>query len=138
MERSINLCYPVEFGTKSSSAGDGAATVYATLQPPVGQLYLVDYAAMWHDDNGGNRVMYWYIYDGSTRTALWATPTAIANGLYYPLYRSDAGCPNGGHPFLLSYSHYLQAACVAAAAGKKAYMQYVVRVIHGVEPWTNS
>lgn len=138
MERSLNVVFPVKNGTESSAAGDGAATVYASLQPPVGQLYIVDFASMWHDDNGAARAMYWYWYDGSTRTAMWATPAAIANGLYYALYRHDAGAPSGGLPYVCSYSSFLQAACVAAGAGKKAYLQYRVRVVHGVEPWTDS
>jgi hypothetical protein len=43
----------------------------------------------------------------------------------------------GGKPLVCSYASYLQAGIAAATVGKKVAINYVVRKVCGVEPWTN-
>lgn len=138
MERAIDLVLPLKNGQVESAAGDGAATVYASLRPPLGEVWLVDWAMLLHD-NAAAKVCAWYWYDGSTRTTLFMAGS-IASTVYVQvsgIMTTVLGCfPT--MPIQVNYASYLQAGCVAAEAGKKVYINYMVRRICGVEPWTNS
>lgn len=127
-------------GQNASAAGDGAATVYASLQPNEGELWIVQLAVMMHDDDAASRIMAWYWYDGSTRTALFSTVDAIAQATYVPLCGTRqfaaaniSGLSSCGSPIVCDHNNYLQAGCVAPAAPHKAYLNYVVRKIRLAE-----
>jgi len=139
MERDNSLVLPLENGQKESAAGDGAATVYASLAPAVGQIYIVDWACMIHD-NVAVKAVAWYWYNGVTRTSMFAV-AGVASTTYTQLYGQVAGglgIQSGGHPLICNPTSYLQAGCVAAEVGKKVYINYLVRMIRGVEPWSNA
>lgn len=129
----------LKHGQASSAAGDGAATVYASLRPDEGEIYIVHLAVMMHDDDAASRIMAWYWYDGSTRTAMWSTVSAIAQATYVSLFGANqiaAGTLSylgAGGPLLCTRNSYLQAGCVAPAAPHKAYLNYLVRKIRTTE-----
>lgn len=133
MERSINLVLPRGNGQNASAAGDGASTVYAELRPAVGNLYIVDFAGLIHDDDAASRICAWLWYDGVTYTPLHAYAAFPLNTYQY-LYE-DLKLP---HPLVCSYTSYLVASCVAPQAPHKVYLNYVVRKLHGVEPWLDA
>ena len=132
MERNLDLVFPVK-NMQLASAGAGG-NEYIGLTPASGELWIVDFACMLHDDNAAARVLSWNWYDGATNTVLYGTPAAVALSIYVQLYGNVF---TGGKPLVCSASRYLRAGVVAAGAGKKVYLNAIVRKIRGVEPWSD-
>jgi hypothetical protein len=131
-ERNLDLVLPVAHAQLLSAGAGG--NEYVDLRPPVGELWIVDTANMLHDDDAAARTILWQWYDGATGVVLWQSAAPILYMVYTQLY---GNVESGGKPFYLSNASWIRAGALALVAGHKIVINYVVRRVLGVEPWTN-
>jgi hypothetical protein len=99
----------------ASAGGAGGVDVTLDVRPAANEMWLLRWAYCHHDD-GVNRDMRWYIYDGTTSVWLPASG-AVAAQIQHPFYTTA----HQG-PLWLTRSVYARCVVLAATAAKKIYV----------------
>lgn len=117
-----------------SAISAGAGYTYVDLKPPRGEVWLVQGAKLWHDDDHAARTVAWWYNDGVTNTELWAE-TNVASGVHKQLY-DVVKVPV---PWTCNQIAYLRASAYdVVATDHRCYLYAVVHVLRGVELWRNT
>lgn len=112
----------------SSDGGAGGADVSVAIRPSLGDIWIVRWMYIHHDDNAANRDMRFSAYDGSTEVFL-KSSGAVAMDIQHPYYY---GSEHKGAT-VLTYRVYAKAYALTVGAGKKVYVYGLVERIQGVE-----
>lgn len=120
-----------------SSAGAGGSE-YAELAPGVGVEYDVYEVVGYHDDNAAARDTFWSMSDGST--VLYRSTVNIAQLLRQDYMSTVTGTSVIGNShkanvLTLHHGQYIRFNVTALGAGKKAYLQAIVRARRGLPEW---
>lgn len=110
----------------ASAGGAGGVDVTLDVRPAANEIWYVDWMYCHHDD-GVNRDLRWYMYDGTNSVYLPAAGAVAAN-IQHPFYTT--ACQG---KLILTYRVYARAMVLAATAAKKVYVWGSVRRIRGME-----
>lgn len=109
-------------------ASDGAGgDTTLDLRPAAGIRYRIISAFAYHDDDGGNRTLRWYYYDGTDRVYIPSNDRAA--NIQEPLYTA-----NNPHVWESTRNRYAGISAGGLVAGHKVYIWAIVEVYKGVPP----
>lgn len=133
----MSSSYGKTFVVSSSSAGAGGAE-YGELAPAAGVEYDVYECVGYHDDNAAARDTFWTFSDGTT--VLYRSTNNIAQLLRQDYMSTVVGTSVIGNShkanvLTLHHGQYIRFNVSALGAGKKAYLQAIVRVRRGLPEW---
>jgi len=128
-ERNWNFNWPIGNHTVKviTATSTGAGQTDCVLSPAEGEMWIVDFAEGYHNDDAAARVPSWIINDSNVSTEIW-TSAAIAQFVVQQFYNDT----KWAHPLVLYAPDILQFTCAAVAVGHVVVIKASVRVVKGI------